>query len=114
MQYESINKNREFARIYKKGKCIVHSECVLYYKKNNYNKIRVGITASKKIGNAVKRNRARRVLRYALQEVLPQCTDFYDFVLVARGKTVYLKSTKLEKTLYQILYKEGLLQVQEK
>ena len=51
--------------------------------------IRVGFTASKKIGNAVLRNRAKRRLRAAAQAVLPVAgTRGYDYVLVARAGTL--------------------------
>lgn len=50
--------------------------------------IRVGFTASRKVGNAVKRNRARRRLRAVADQVLPHAAEGHDFVLVARAATV--------------------------
>lgn len=50
--------------------------------------IRVGFTASRKVGNAVKRNRARRRLRVVAEQVLPQAIPGNDFVLIARAATV--------------------------
>jgi ribonuclease P protein component len=50
--------------------------------------IRVGFTASRKVGNAVKRNRARRRLRVIAEQVLPHATPGNDFVLIARAATV--------------------------
>ena len=51
--------------------------------------IRVGFTASKKIGNAVARNRAKRRLRAAASQLLPLLgRGGHDYVLVARGTTV--------------------------
>jgi ribonuclease P protein component len=51
--------------------------------------LRIGFTASKKIGNAVARNRAKRRLRAAAAQVLPLLgRDGHDYVLVARGTTV--------------------------
>ena len=51
--------------------------------------IRVGFTASKKIGNAVARNRAKRRLRAAASALLPLLgREGHDYVLVARGTTV--------------------------
>jgi ribonuclease P protein component len=51
--------------------------------------IGLGLTASKKVGNAVARNRARRRLRALARELLPVCaTPGYDYVLIARAATV--------------------------
>ena len=51
--------------------------------------IRYGITASRKVGNAVARNRAKRRLRAAAAEILPTaCAEGYDVVLIARAATV--------------------------
>jgi ribonuclease P protein component len=52
-------------------------------------RLRVGFTASRKIGNSVTRNRARRRLRAAASQVLPLLgRPGHDYVLVARGATV--------------------------
>jgi ribonuclease P protein component len=50
--------------------------------------VRVGFTASRKVGNAVKRNRARRRLRAVAAEVLNDAEPGNDFVLIARPATV--------------------------
>jgi ribonuclease P protein component len=51
--------------------------------------LRVGFTASKKIGIAVARNRAKRRLRAAASQLLPLLgRTGHDYVLVARGTTV--------------------------
>lgn len=50
--------------------------------------LRIGLTASRKVGNAVVRNRARRRLREAARLILPaHAAPGHDFVLVARGDT---------------------------
>ena len=52
-------------------------------------RLRIGFTASKKIGNAVIRNRAKRRLRAAASQLLPLLgRTGHDYVLVARGTTV--------------------------
>ena len=50
---------------------------------------RIGYTASRKIGNAVARNRARRRLRAAVAEIMPaRASPGCDYVLIARARTV--------------------------
>jgi len=49
---------------------------------------RIGFTASKKVGNAVIRNRARRRLRAAVRQVMTvHAADAHDFVVIARSTT---------------------------
>ena len=110
MRYEPITRNNDFVRAYSRGKSYVHSHIVLYVRKNRAGHTRVGLTASKKIGNAVMRNRARRVMRAALYQVLDRDLGPVDIVLVARGITPRLKSTKLAPTLQKLLQDAGLLQ----
>lgn len=51
--------------------------------------VRIGFTVSKKVGNAVKRNRARRRLRAAVDEVAPvHAREGYDFVVIGRAETI--------------------------
>lgn len=51
--------------------------------------MRVGFTVSKKVGNAVARNRAKRRLRAAVDEVFPACARHdLDFVVIGRKETV--------------------------
>ena len=66
MKYRVLNKNREFTRLYARGKSYVHPHLVLYVAKNRLGVTRVGLTATKKVGGAVQRNRARRDAPYCL------------------------------------------------
>ena len=57
-------------------------------KRDDKNNPRYGVTASKKIGIAVERNRAKRRIRHAIKEVLPKYgKNGYDYVVVATTKT---------------------------
>lgn len=109
MKYRVLNKNREFTRIYSRGKSYVHPHMVLYVAKNRLGVTRIGLTATKKVGGAVQRNRARRVMRAALCEHLSQNVGGYDIILVARTRTPYLKSTQVSRTLSRLMQKAGLL-----
>ncbi len=109
MKIISICKNGEYRRVYSRGKSVVTSSLVVYFFKNRKGIKRVGITAGKKVGGAVKRNRARRIIREAVREILPLMSDNYDYVFVARGKTPYLKSTDIKYLLLKQFKKIGLL-----
>ena len=88
-----ICRNNDFRRIYARGKSYVSPLVVVYALKNRTKNVRVGITTSKKVGNAVQRNRSRRVIREAFRALAPRVRPGFDLVLVARGKTPYVKST---------------------
>lgn len=69
---------------------------------------RVGFTASKKVGNAVARNRAKRRLRAVVEEVLvPRMQDDTDYVLIARAQTVNRNYADLRNDLLRALKRLG-------
>ena len=70
MRYRPIRRNGEFGRVYARGKSYVNQALVLYVLKTRSKRTRVGLTATKKIGHAVQRNRARRVMKAAIDEHL--------------------------------------------
>ena len=73
--------------------------------------LRVGFTATKKIGNAVKRNRARRRLRAAVAEVLKASLPAHaDIVLVARQGTIARPYAELKNDLAAALRKLRIVQ----
>ena len=113
MRFKQINKNRDFIRGYKRGDCYVFPELVVYVLRNRYGEVRTGITSSRKTGKAVKRNRARRVMRRALDAVPFDRKQGYDIILAARGKTAHCKSTRLIPLIEQRLRSSGLIYDQE-
>jgi ribonuclease P protein component len=107
--YLSINKNGEFRRVYSRGKSFVSPVLVSYVMKTRGSDVRVGITTSKKIGNAVKRSRARRVIRAALRSLGGEIKPGYSFIFVARSKTAAVKSTDIRRAMLFQLKKAGAL-----
>ncbi|HHV32195.1 ribonuclease P protein component [Caproiciproducens sp. LBM24188] len=107
--YVPIKENKDFQRIYHRGKSYVSPVLVTYVLKNRSGTIRIGITTSKKTGNAVKRNRSRRVIREAFRMLAPQVKQGYDFIFVSRGKTPFVKCTDVFRAMAGQLKSAGVL-----
>ena len=114
MKVETICENREFRRLFARGKSYVTPLIVVYVLKNRQKQVRMGITTTKKVGNAVKRSRCRRVIREAFRAVAGEIPPGWTFVLVARVKTAFVKGGQVERDLRHCLVKAGLLQPAKK
>ncbi len=90
--YEKLKQNWEFRRAYNKGKAMVTPYFVLYACKGRRDSVRLGITAGKKIGTAVKRNRAKRVITAAFSACANNIISGHDFVAVARTRILETNS----------------------
>ena len=84
---EPIIQNKDFLRLYRKGASRVHPILVTYAARNRLGRNRLGLTASKKVGCAVERNRCRRIIREAYRLLEPGLTPGWDIVFVARTRT---------------------------
>ncbi len=104
-----IKQNAHFKRLYQKGQSLVAPCLVCYIKKNSMGEVRLGLTVSKKIGGSVERNRAKRVMRVAARAAVSEGLQGADMLLVARGKTPFVKSTRVEKELLSLLKGAGYL-----
>ena len=90
-----IKENRIFRRLYSKGRFQAHPLLVTYVQRNREGTIRYGISASKRIGCAVERNRAKRVIRAAFREAAGEISGGWDIVFVARSRTVHVKMNEV-------------------
>ena len=106
---ETIKDNNTFRRLYRSKRCYVYPQIVVYVARNNAGIFRYGITASKKIGNAVMRSRCRRVIRAALYEYADVLCGGFDVVFVARKKTAFIKSNELVAPIGESLRKSGVI-----
>jgi len=104
----TIKKNGDFKKIFSRGKSVADRYLVLYFLKNNLEICRFGFVVSKKIGNAVIRNRIRRLFREACRLNLEKFPAGYDFLLVARHNTTQLKCLHLGQSAVRLLKKAGL------
>ena len=86
---EKITKRSDYIRvsnsIFKKSNSLI----IQFYNRKDTSGPRYGITASKKIGNAIKRNKAKRRIRHLIKNLLPKYgKNGYDYVFVAKEKVI--------------------------
>lgn len=109
MKKEKILKlNKDFRRLYARGKSGVAGTIVVYALKNKRRTVRVGLTVSKGVGNAVKRNRAKRLMRVAFDSLENNIANGYDLIIVARNRIDGKKSGQVTHDLKAALIKTGL------
>lgn len=105
-----IKDNEEFQLVFKKGKSFANRQLVVYYiEKEGQSHFRVGISVGKKIGNAVTRNRIKRHLRHAFQDLEDRLSQPNDIVIIARQPTKDMPYAQFKKSLIHLLSKERLL-----
>jgi ribonuclease P protein component len=110
LQYKfRLTRSTEFKRVRRFGKSYAHPLVVLITQPNDQSQLRVGVAAGKTVGMAVRRNRAKRLLRAAMQRILPDLAPGSDILLIARQP---LTASTLDETciaLRLLLRRAGLL-----
>ena len=109
----ALKQNHEFRRLYSKGRSAVSPYFVLYCRPNRRSYSRLGITTGVKLGNAVKRNRARRRIRELYRGEEQALLPGYDIVVVARTRVIYGRYRDLERSFLQLMRKLELVRPQE-
>ncbi len=103
LKIETLKKRSDFLRIAGAGQKWVTPAMIVQTCENSAvdgDVIRVGFTASKKVGNAVKRNHAKRRLREAAKQVMKISADKnHDYVLIARHQIAEIKFKELIRDL---------------
>ena len=99
---ESLRKNNDFQYVYRNGKSYANKYLVMYVLKNNTQKNRLGISASKKVGNSVVRHRFARLVResYRLHENI--FNSGLDIVVVARNNAGTASYAEIESALLHL------------
>ncbi|MBE6759957.1 MAG: ribonuclease P protein component [Ruminococcaceae bacterium] len=105
----ALKNDYEFRRAYGRGRNAVSAGLVVYCLKKKNSGVRVGITTGKKVGNAVLRNRARRIIREAVRLCEHDIRGNWDIVLVARTRTPFLKTQDVHRELRRSLTGMGII-----
>ena len=103
-----LRRQADFDLVYNRGKSVGDRYVVLFYKKNGLSFNRTGFLASKKVGNSVLRNRARRLMKESYREFCSDISDGFDFVVIARNTINDKKCQEVSKSLKMAFKRAGL------
>jgi len=111
MQRKLRLRNRnDFSRIYRHGKSFANGQFVVYWSRQPLAEpFRMGVSVSKKLGNAVVRNRLRRVVKELVRAHADEITERLDFILIVRKPAAAMTTKEMEKSMLHVLRKAGLL-----
>lgn len=103
---QRIKKNREFSAVFKKGSSMANRQFVLYVlPKEGQDRLRLGLSVSKRVGNAVCRNRIKRLVRAAFHELEGQLRPDCDYVVIARNPARDLSFKEVRSSLEHVMKK---------
>lgn len=105
------NKN-DFSQIYRKGKSVGKKYVVVFIRHNTLPHNRTAFLASKKVGNAVTRNRARRLMKESYRAFCERLKTGYDIVFIARNTIKEAKCRDVKISMEDALKKLGLFEKQ--
>lgn len=104
-----LKKRKQFNYIYKHGRNAGSDACTLVYNFCRLKNIKVGFSASKKVGNSVKRHRAVRLMREAVRPLLPLMRENHNYIFVAKDTILEKSFEDVRKACEHVLKKAGLL-----
>jgi ribonuclease P protein component len=99
-----IKENKDFQQVFKKGHSTANRQFIVYVlKKEGQTNFRIGLSVSKKIGNAVVRNQVKRYIRQSVFEVKDGLANGFDYVIIARKPVADMAFFEVKKSLVHVL-----------
>ncbi|EUJ25983.1 ribonuclease P [Listeria floridensis FSL S10-1187] len=99
-----IKKNDDFQKVFKKGKSFANRQFVVYkLRREDETHFRIGLSVSKKIGNAVCRNRIKRCIRQTFHELEQEIDQKNDYIIIARKPAANMDFHEIKKSLIHVL-----------
>lgn len=109
LKKDILRRKDDFSSIYKRGKSVGERYIVLFYKKNGLSYNRTAFLASKKVGNSVERNRARRLMKESYRFLKEDIKIGYDLIFIARNTIKDKKYYHVNKSMANALLKSKLI-----
>ncbi len=107
-----LQQERDFARLRREGRAFPSRYLLMSVLPNGLPHNRYGFITSKQLGNAVKRNRVRRLLREAVRLLHPRLRVGYDVVFVARHAIVEETFATVQRIVDELCRQAGLVLVE--
>jgi ribonuclease P protein component len=99
-----VKKNKDFQAAFKNGHSFANRQFVVYsLKKEEQDYFRIGLSVSKKLGNAVMRNQIKRYVRQAILELKDQLQTGNDYIIIARKPVSEMDFFEVKKSLIHVL-----------
>jgi ribonuclease P protein component len=103
--YLRLKKNKEYKKVYRYGKSVADHLVVLFAHRHNNEASRFGFTVSKKVGNAVVRNRVRRLFKEICRKHAEEFPAYHDYIILARNNIVGKNYQAVENSIIKLLRK---------
>ncbi len=106
---ETLRSSRQYRAVYENGRRYYNAFFTVFIVKTDDECLRLGITVTRKIGNAVVRNRIKRIIREAFRHIAPELTRGITVVVVARAPIRSEKMQSVKEHLSRIFRKSSLI-----
>jgi len=108
-----LKSSKDFKRVRRTGKSYAHPLVILISSPNELPITRFGVTASKAVGGAVLRNRAKRRIRAAIHSVLPKVNAGWDILIIARAPIIEAEWSRICEVVQDLLKKSKILKIEK-
>ena len=104
-----LRKDADFDNVYKRGRSVGERYVVVFYIKNHRDINRTCFLASKKVGNSVRRNRARRLMRESYRLMKDRLPIGYDIIIIARNTIAGRSFSEVDRSIRRAFERANLL-----